>query len=129
MRGLRDLALQNENALMCFPRVLAYDRLRGRYETFANCGAVAGALARMDEQRPWWQPGPDEEILLRPGTRPVRMLNDAERARLAMHGHQPAAVAALRESAPSPLRTLARGAAASTDGGWLAPRAGAGCSS
>ena len=80
LRGLRDLALQTEDALMCFPRVLAYDRLRGRYETFANCGAVAGVLARLEEQRPWWQPGPDEEILLRPGTRPVRMLNDAERA-------------------------------------------------
>ncbi len=122
LSGLRDLALQTEDALMCFPRVLAYDRLRGRYETFANCGAVAGVLARLEEQRPWWQPGPDEEILLRPGTRPVRMLNDAERARLAMHGINPLQSLRSANPRPLPLRTLAQGAAASTDGGWLAPR-------
>jgi phage tail sheath protein FI len=122
LRGLRDLALQTEDALMCFPRVLAYDRLRGRYETFANCGAVAGVLARLEEQRPWWQPGPDEEILLRPGTRPVRMLNDAERARLAMHGINPLQSLRSANPRPLPLRTLAQGAAASTDGGWLAAR-------
>jgi hypothetical protein len=122
LRGLRELALQTEDALMCFPRVLAYDRMRGRYETFANCGAVAGVLARLEEQRPWWQPGPDEEILLRPGTRPVRMLNDAERARLAMHGINPLQSVRAANPRPLPLRTLAQGAAASTDGGWLAAR-------
>ena len=122
LRGLRELALQTEDALMCFPRVLAYDRLRGRYETFANCGAVAGVLARLEEQRPWWQPGPDEEILLRPGTRPVRMLNDSERTRLAMHGINPLQSLRAANPRPLPLRTLAQGAAASTDGGWLAAR-------
>ena len=122
LSGMRELAFQTEDALMCFPRVLAYDRLRGRYETFANCGAVAGALARLEEQRPWWQPGPDEEILLRPGTRPVRMLNDVERVRLAMHGINP--LQSLRAANPRPLllRTLAQGAAATMDGGWLTAR-------
>jgi uncharacterized protein len=122
LSGLRDLALQTEDALMCFPRVLAYDRLRGRYETFANCGAVAGTLARLEEQRPWWQPGPDEEILLRPGTRPVRMLNDAERTRLAMHGINPLQSLRAANPRPLPLRTLAQGAAATVDGGWLTAR-------
>ena len=122
LRGMRELALQTEDALMCFPRVLAYDRLRGRYETFANCGAVAGVLARLEEQRPWWQPGPDEELLLRPGTRPVRMLNDTERVRLAMHGINPLQSVRAANPRPLPLRTLAQGAAASTDGGWLAAR-------
>ena len=122
LRGLRELALQTEDALMCFPRVLAYDRLRGRYETFANCGAVAGVLARLEEQRPWWRPGPDEEILLRPGTRPVRMLNDSERTRLAMHGINPLQSLRAANPRPLPLRTLAQGAAASTDGGWLTAR-------
>ena len=122
LHGLRDLALQTEDALMCFPRVLAYDRLRGRYETFANCGAVAGALARLEDLRPWWQPGPEEEILLRPGTRPVRLLNDAERLRLARHGINP--LQSLRAANPRPLslRTLAQGAAASVDGGQLTAR-------
>jgi uncharacterized protein len=122
LAGLRDLALQTEDALMGFPRVLAYDRLRGRYETFANCGAVAGALARLEEQRPWWEPGPDQEILLRPGTRPVRMLTEAERIRLAMHGINPLQSLRAADPRPLPLRTLAQGAAASADGGWLTPR-------
>jgi uncharacterized protein len=122
LRGMRDLALQTEDALMCFPRVLAYDRLRGRYEAFANCGAVAGTLARLEEQRPWWQAGPDEEILLRPGTRPVRMLTDAERGRLAIHGINPLQSLRAANPRPLPLRTLAQGAAGSTDGGWLAAR-------
>jgi phage tail sheath protein FI len=122
LAGLRDLALQTEDALMCFPRVLAYDRLRGRYETFANCGAVAGSLARLEEQRPWWEPGPDQEILLRPGTRPVRMLTEAERMRLAMHGINPLQSLRAADPRPLPLRTLAQGAAASPDGGWLTPR-------
>jgi len=122
LHGLRELALQTEDALMCFPRIFAYDRLRGRYEVFANSGAVAGVLARLEEQRPWWQPGADEELLLRPGARPVRMLNDAERARLAMHGINP--LQSLRAANPRPLqlRTLARGAAGSTESGWLTAR-------
>ena len=122
LRGLRDLAFQTEDALMCFPRVLAYDRLRGRYETFANCGAVAGTLARLEGQRPWWQPGADDEILLRPGTRPVRMLSEAERSRLAMHGINPLQSLRAANPRPLPLRTLAQGAAASMDGGWLTAR-------
>ena len=119
---------------MCFPRVLAYDRLRARYETFANCGAVAGALARMEEQRPWWQPGPDEEILLRPGTRPVRMLNDAERTRLATHGinplqslraanPQPSAVADARPRRRGQCRRQLAGAAAALAADHVQPRA------
>ncbi len=52
LQGLREMAFHSENALMCFPRVLAFDRLRGRYETFPNGAAVAGALARMDVHRP-----------------------------------------------------------------------------
>jgi len=74
---------------MCLPRIQAYDRLRGRYETFANCGAVAGVLARLDEQRSPWQAGPDDELLLRPGTRATIVLNEAERLRLAAHGVNP----------------------------------------
>ena len=98
---------------MCFPRVVAFDRLRGRPESFANCGAVAGTLARLDEQRPPWQPGPDKELLLRLGTRPQRVLDDAQRQRLAAHGINP--LQALRSAQPRllPLKTLAGGTAAS----------------
>jgi hypothetical protein len=122
IRGLRELALQNENAVMCFPRVLAYDRLRARYEVFANCGAVAGALVRMEQTRPWWRPEPDDELLLRPGSRPMRVLSETERQRLAAHGINP--IQSLRAANPQPgvLRTLARGAAGSADGNLLTPR-------
>jgi hypothetical protein len=122
IRGLRELSLQNENAIMCFPRVLAYDRLRARYEVFANCGAVAGALVRMEQTRPWYRPEPDDELLLRPGSRPVRILTEAERQRLAGHGINP--IQSLRAATPqrTPLRTLARGTAASADGNLLTPR-------
>jgi hypothetical protein len=83
IRGLRELALQNENAMMCFPRVLAYDRLRARYEVFANCGAVAGALVRMEQTRPWWRPTTN---CCAAGSRPMRVLSETERQRLAAHG-------------------------------------------
>ena len=56
-QGLREFEFRSEHALMCFPRIQAFDRLRGRAEVFANCGAVAGTLARLDEQRPLLQPG------------------------------------------------------------------------
>jgi hypothetical protein len=86
---------------------------------FANCGAVAGTLARLDEQRPPWQPGPDEELLLRLGTRPRRVLVDAERQRLAAHGINP--LQALRSTQPRvlPLKTLAGGTAGSADSALL----------
>jgi hypothetical protein len=87
---------------MCFPRVLAYDRLRARYEVFANCGAVAGALVRMEQTRPWHLPEPDDELLLRPGSRPARILTEVERHRLATHGINP--IQSLRPRTRSPRR-------------------------
>lgn len=109
LTGLRELAFYSEQAVMCFPRILAYDRLRGRYERFSNCGAVAAALCRMEQQRPLWQAGPDDELLLRPGTRPARVLSEAERTRLIAHGVNP--IQSLRSANPRlpALRTLAGG--------------------
>ena len=122
LHGQRELAFHSDHALACFPRIMAYDRLRGRYETFANCGAVAGALARMDVHRPLWQAGPDEEVLLRPGTRPVRVLTEAERSRLASHGINP--LQALRSADPRgvPLKTLAGGSGQGPDSALLTAR-------
>jgi hypothetical protein len=102
--------------------VLAFDRLRGRYETFANCGAVAGALARMDVHRPLWSAGPDEEVLLRPGIRPARLLTEGERMRLVSHGVNP--LQSLRSADPRgvPLRTLAGGSGAGPDSQLLTTR-------
>jgi len=122
LTGRRELDLQTDHALMCFPRILAFDRLRGRYETFANGGAVAGVLARMDDQRSPWQPGPDDELLLRPGTRAARVLTDAERSRLAAHGIN--ALQSLRTAGEQrlSLRTLAGGTGRSADSSLLTSR-------
>src|SRR5208337_4098372 len=67
LAGLRNWNFANENALMYFPRVLAHDKLRGHFESFAPGGAVAGMLARTDEASPVWAPGKLEEAVLRPG--------------------------------------------------------------
>ena len=122
LEGLRELGFRSENALMCFPRILAFDRLRGRYETFANGGAVAGVLARIDEQRSPWEVGPDEELLLRPGTRAALQLTERERARLVAHGVNP--LQSLRSTGTDapPLRTLAGGSASSADSMLLTRR-------
>ena len=122
LHGLREWAFHSDHALMCFPRVLAFDRLRGRYETFGNSGAVAGALARMDVHRPLWSAGPDEEILLRPGSRPARLLSEGERARLASHGVNP--LQSLRSADPRgvPLKTLAGGSGTGPDSQLLTAR-------
>lgn len=119
LQGLRGLDFRSEYALMCFPRVVAFDRLRGRPEVFANCGAVAGTLARLDEQRSPWAAGLDDELLLRLGTRPRRVLTDAERQRLVAHGVNP--LQALRAANPRslPLKTLAGGSAESAEGALL----------
>ena len=122
LRGLQEFEFRSDHALMCFPRVVASDRLRGRPETFANCGAVAGTLARLDAQRSPWEPGDDEELLLRPGTRPLCMLSDAERLRLLAHGVNP--LQTLRSATPrtQPVRTLAGGAATSVESSLLTPQ-------
>jgi hypothetical protein len=122
LKGLREMDFRSDHALMCFPRVLAFDRLRGRYESFANGGAVAGVLARLDEQRSPWQVGPDDELLLRPGTRPALVLNESERARLAAHGVNPLQSLRTANAKPLPLRTLAGGAGHSAESSLLTPR-------
>jgi hypothetical protein len=122
IRGLHELDLQSDQALMAFPRILAYDRLRGRYETFANGGAVAGVLARQDEMRSPWQPGPDDELLLRAGTRPAITLADGERARLTAHGINPLQCLRTADEHRLPLRTLAGGAGRNADASLLTLR-------
>jgi phage tail sheath protein FI len=84
--GMRSWPFRSASALMYFPRVQALDRLRGRLETFASCGAVAGMLARSDETRPLWSAVESEEATLRPGTRPAVSVSDADRLRLSQVG-------------------------------------------
>ncbi|MDP9082262.1 MAG: hypothetical protein M3N50_00620 [Pseudomonadota bacterium] len=113
--GMRDWNFANENALMYFPRVLAHDKLRGHFEAFAPCGAVAGMLARCDETFPVWVPPRNDQAVLRPGYRPTCLVSDDRRARLASVGVN--TIQAVRSAAPSGrnLRTLGAGTAGTAD--------------
>jgi hypothetical protein len=120
--GLRDWNFPNENALMYFPRVLAHDKLRGHFESFAPCGAVAGMLARHDENSPVWFSAEREEPILRPGFRPACLVGEDRRIRLANLGVN--TLQAVRSAARMSvrLRTLAAGNTANADWRYLSAR-------
>jgi phage tail sheath protein FI len=122
LETLRDWRLSSENAVMYFPRVLAFDRLRGRVESFGSAGAVAGMIARCDETCPVWAPAESEDAVLRPGLRPAFMVSDAERTRLLQAGVN--TLLAVRSSGPAATspRTLAAGNAGSADWKYLSAR-------
>lgn len=122
LAGLRDWNFPNENALMYFPRVLAHDKLRGHFESFAPCGAVAGMLARCDEMSPVWLPTPREEPILRPGFRPACLVGEDRRIRLASFGVN--TVQAIRSTGRMSMRerTLAAANTANADWRYLSAR-------
>ena len=81
---------------MFFPRVVAFDRLRGRFELFAPCGVAAGMIARCDENWPVWSAAEGDDAILRPRHAP-----GLERAQCRSRAprecrHQPAAGGARR---------------------------------
>ena len=121
---MRDWNLANEDALMYFPRILAHDKLRGRFESFAPCGAVAGMLARADDA---WPPcgmrREGENAVLRPGYRPSLHGRRGlpRQPRLARRQCHPIAGARPRRTDPK-LRTLAAGAARAADWKYLSAR-------
>ena len=84
--GVSQWAFQSEHALLYFPRLRALDRLRGRPELFAPCGAAAGLIARGDETSPPWAAAAGETPLLRASLRLPFPLDEAQRARLAQLG-------------------------------------------
>jgi len=120
--GMRTWPFRADNAVMYYPRIQALDRLRGRLETFASCGAVAGMLARSDETCPLWSAVAREELTLRPGMQPAASVSDADRLRLAQVGintlTMPRAGVGVRLEA----RTLAAGGNGLTDWKYLAAR-------
>jgi hypothetical protein len=122
LQGMRGWNLANENALMYFPRILALDKLRGHFELFAPCGAVAGMLARSDDQYPVWVPARHEEAVLRPGYRPGCLVTEDRRMKLAALGVN--TLQAVRSAARIGVRprTLAAGAAGSADWQYLGTR-------
>jgi hypothetical protein len=120
--ALREFPLRSENAIMYFPRILAHDKLRGHFESFAPCGAVAGMLARSDQTHPvWGEPRADEPVL-RPGYRPVCLVPEDRRMRLLLRGvNTLQAVRSVGRIGAKP-RTLAAGSAVTQDWQNLAAR-------
>jgi hypothetical protein len=122
--GMRSWPFRSDNAVMYYPRVQALDRLRGRLETFASCGAVAGMLARADEISPLWS-AESQEMTLRAGMQPATTVADADRLRLAQVGIN--TLSAPRTALGGggvhvDARTLAAGGSGFTDWRYLAAR-------
>jgi hypothetical protein len=120
--NLRDWPFRSDSAVMYFPRVQAFDRLRGRVEIFGSCGAAAGMIARSDEAWPVWAAAESEEAILRPGLRPAVPVSDADRVRLAQAGvNTLQSVRSGSRTAVSP-RTLAPGGSGASDWKYLSAR-------
>jgi len=100
---------RSDSAVMYFPRVQAFDRLRGRMETFGSCAAAAGLIARTDAAYPVWRAAGEDDPILRPGLRPAVAVSDPDRLRLAHAGVN--TLLAVRSSLPSGVspRTLSSG--------------------
>ena len=83
---MRHWPLPSDSACMFFPRLLGYDKLRGRFEVFAPSGAIAGMLSRASEHWPVWTCADGDEAIVRPGLRPACAVDDEQRVRLAGAG-------------------------------------------
>ncbi|MFZ2507828.1 MAG: hypothetical protein WAW79_05060 [Steroidobacteraceae bacterium] len=79
---MRDWMFPSDTACMYFPRLMAFDKLRGRFEAFAPSAAVAGSLARAADAQPVWSTACGAEAALRPGLRPACPVDDNYRVRL-----------------------------------------------
>jgi phage tail sheath protein FI len=120
--GMRHWPFRSEDAAMFFPRVVAFDRLRGRFELFPPCGVAAGMIARCDESWPVWAAAEGDDAILRPGLRPAWAIQNADRSRLVNAGiNLLQSVRIAPKFAASP-RTLASGAAAVSDWRYLSAR-------
>jgi phage tail sheath protein FI len=120
--GMRHWPFRSEDAAMFFPRVVAFDRLRGRFELFAPCGVAAGMIARCDERWPVWAAAEGDDAILRPGLRPAWAIHNSDRSRLINAGiNLLQSVRIAPKFAASP-RTLASGAAAVSDWRYLSAR-------
>jgi phage tail sheath protein FI len=83
---MRHWVLPSDSACMYFPRLLGYDKLRGRFEAFAPSGAVTGMLSRASEHWPVWTAACGDEAIVRPGLRLACAVDGDQRHRLAAAG-------------------------------------------
>jgi Bacteriophage tail sheath protein len=119
---LRSWPFRSENAVMFYPRLAAYDRLRRRPEVFGSAATAAGLLARQDRAIPVWAPTEAGEAVLRPGVQPVVAVEDALRARLSQAGLNTLLCARSSDTARLPPCTLAGGTAAAAEWRHLGAR-------
>ncbi|MCC7199774.1 MAG: hypothetical protein IT483_09715 [Gammaproteobacteria bacterium] len=120
--GMRDWPLASDNAVMYFPRLSTQDKLRGRVESFAPGGAVAGMLSRAVDGATGWQALANDDHVLRPGLRPATPVSDLQRQRLAALGINTLQVVRAPGREPIPAQTLAGPATAVPDWRFLAQR-------
>ncbi len=119
---MREWPLPSDSACLFFPRLLGYDKLRGRFEAFAPCGAVAGTLSRAAELWPVWSAPHGEDLVPRPGLRPACAVDDDYRARLAACGVNTVQTVRRPGRESLPARTLAGPGAGSADWRLLSAR-------
>lgn len=115
VHGMRGWPLVSDCAVMYFPRLLAPDRLRGRDEPFAPCGAVAGMLCRSERRTTVWDALADDDQVLRPGLRPAVAVDEEQRQRLAAAGINTLQSVRLPGRVAVPARTLAGPGASAPD--------------
>ena len=120
--GMRHWPFRSEDAAMFFPRIVAFDRLRGRFELFAPCGVAAGMIARCDESWPVWAAAEGDDAILRPGLRPAWPVQNADRARLVNAGMNLLQSVRIAPKLAASPRTLASGSAAVSDWRYLSAR-------
>jgi hypothetical protein len=120
--GMRHWPFRSEDAAMFYPRIVAFDRLRGRFEMFAPCGVAAGMIARCDETWPVWSAAEGEDAILRPGLRPAWNVSHSDRARLMTAGINLLQSVRVPPRLASTPRTLASGSAAVSDWRYLSAR-------
>jgi phage tail sheath protein FI len=120
--GMRHWPFRSEDAAMYFPRIVAFDRLRGRFEMFAPCGVAAGMIARCDESWPVWSAAEGDDAILRPGIRPAWNVSMADRTRLMTAGINLLQSVRLAPRYSASPRTLASGSAAVSDWRYLSAR-------
>jgi hypothetical protein len=120
--GMRAWPFRSEDAAMFFPRIAAYDRLRGRFETFGSGGAAAAMISRGDESCPVWSAAEADEATLRPGLKLPIAVSDHDRQRLTAAGINVLSVVRVPPQLSASARTLAAGNAAATDFRYLSSR-------
>jgi uncharacterized protein len=121
LHDMRAWPFYSEDAVMFFPRVQAYDRLRGREESFASGPAAAGLMARLDRTCPIWSATDTEEAQMRPALRPASMVADTDRDQL-LHAGVNLLQPARMPRAKIRLRTLIPEAAVKNEWRYLSAR-------